>query len=522
MPITRISVQNFKGIGQKTEITLKPITLLFGANSAGKSTLLQALLYLREVLKRGDADIDVIEGGGEAIDLGGFRQLVHQHSLNNTLLVGITIALDDDGIPMSQYSEEQNAGTRILHQGIDAIKEVGVEVHVEWSDDINKVVITKYRVSADGSPILRIEQQRLDRPKLWLNEMHPAIRSVLVGEDECLPYDFEDSNLPPHMILDQVTVIPAWHQPLRGTILGEDGDPEPPDIPKIEGVVERLALGTGRLVIDVLDQIRYIGPLREYPQRKSIAQRTPSTDRWATGLAAWDWLGSQTSDFDHEKKVAEIGDWMSNTQHLDLGYTIQHKAWKELAIGSDLFEELLIAQYGDEMEASERLRRSIIPQLLNLPTMFHFLMSDLRNGAEVDPQDVGNGVTQLIPVLVGLKADGGNILAVEQPELHLHPAIQCRLADVFVRSIQDGRERLLLLETHSEHLMLRLLRRVRETAAGTNDDEKLQLKPEDLSVLYISNQDGGMKVIHLPVNDDGDFDKPWPKGFFEERAEELF
>jgi hypothetical protein len=522
MPITRISVQNFKGIGQKTEITLKPITLFFGANSAGKSTLLQALLYLREVLERGNADADVVEGGGGAIDLGGFRQLVHQHTLANTLLVGITIALDDDGLPMSQHKEEQNAGTKILHQGIDAIKEIGVEVNVEWSEDINKVVITKYRVSADGSPILRIGQERLDRPKLWLNEMHPAIRLVLVGEDEYPLYDFEDPKLPPNMILDQVTVIPDWHQPLIGTIPGEDDDQEPLDIPKIQGVAERLALGAGRLVIDVLDQIRYIGPLREYPQRKSKAQRTPSTDRWATGLAAWDWLGSQTSGLAHKKQVEEIGEWMSNSRHLDLGYTIRHKSWLELDLDSDLYVELLMAESGDEIEAAERLRRSFIPQFLGQPMMHHFLMSDLRNGAEVDPQDVGNGVTQLIPVLVGLMAEGGNILAVEQPELDLHPAVQCRLGDILIRALHDGRERLMLLETHSEHLMLRLMKRMRETSSENLGDPDLALHREDVQVIYVESFEGRTVLREMPLNSRGEWVKSWPGGFFDEDINEIF
>lgn len=49
--ITRITIENFKGIGDKVDIPIRPITLFFGANSAGKSTVLQALLYLRELLE---------------------------------------------------------------------------------------------------------------------------------------------------------------------------------------------------------------------------------------------------------------------------------------------------------------------------------------------------------------------------------------------------------------------------------------------------------------------------------------
>ena len=49
MAITSITIENFKGIGDAVTIPIRPITLLFGKNSAGKSTVLQALRYLREI-----------------------------------------------------------------------------------------------------------------------------------------------------------------------------------------------------------------------------------------------------------------------------------------------------------------------------------------------------------------------------------------------------------------------------------------------------------------------------------------
>jgi len=62
--LTKIDIENFKGIGEKQSIELAPITLLFGPNSAGKSTILQALHYLREILERQNADPDQTIAGG--------------------------------------------------------------------------------------------------------------------------------------------------------------------------------------------------------------------------------------------------------------------------------------------------------------------------------------------------------------------------------------------------------------------------------------------------------------------------
>jgi len=81
---------------------------------------------------------------------------------------------------------------------------------------------------------------------------------------------------------------------------------------------------------------------------------------------------------------------------------------------------------------------------------------------------------------------------------------------------------MVLLETHSEHLMLRLLRRIRELSEEELPPGAPTITPADLSVLYVSNTPDGVEISELPVTEDGDFSRQWPIGFFEERAEELF
>ena len=111
---------------------------------------------------------------------------------------------------------------------------------------------------------------------------------------------------------------------------------------------------------------------------------------------------------------------------------------------------------------------------------------------------------------------------IEQPELHLHPALQAELGDVFIESALGENKNTFLIETHSEHLILRLLRRIRETTAGELPTGKMPLRPDDIAVLYVKPGPEGSEVIALPVNVEGDFDEPWPDGFFPERAKELF
>lgn len=129
---------------------------------------------------------------------------------------------------------------------------------------------------------------------------------------------------------------------------------------------------------------------------------------------------------------------------------------------------------------------------------------------EVQPHDVGTGVSQLLPVVVLALDAQRSLVAIEQPELHLHPALQTELGDLFVESALR-RSNTLLIETHSEHLILRLLRRIRETT----------LRPDQVSVIYVENGEQGMKLSQLRIDESGEFIDRWPKGFFAERRREL-
>src|SRR5262245_43322663 len=90
--ITAVEIENFKGIHERTRIELKPITLLFGPTSAGKSTLLHALQLAREIFTRRNLDVDVTDGGAGFIDLGGFRNYVHGRDLTKA----VTLRFDLD------------------------------------------------------------------------------------------------------------------------------------------------------------------------------------------------------------------------------------------------------------------------------------------------------------------------------------------------------------------------------------------------------------------------------------------
>lgn len=143
-----------------------------------------------------------------------------------------------------------------------------------------------------------------------------------------------------------------------------------------------------------------------------------------------------------------------------------------------------------------------------------------QNGVKLDFINVGSGIGYVLPVLVSVVNNDGFSL-IQQPELHLHPALQAAMADVFIEG--SSTEKRVIVETHSEHLLLRLLRRIRQTSGAQPPSTELRLTPEDVSVLYFDPQlDGTTKVKRLRISEDGEFLDRWPRGFFGERDKELF
>ena len=162
---------------------------------------------------------------------------------------------------------------------------------------------------------------------------------------------------------------------------------------------------------------------------------------------------------------------------------------------------------------------------------FRVLLRDLRTNTETLLGDTGFGVSQAIPILAqgilsalsGEQVPWVRLVGVEQPEIHLHPRLQAQMADFFswTAGVDKAnpfprRKGMALgvqwvIETHSEALILRLQRRIREG----------RLRPEDVSVLFVSPSGEGSRIFELRMNAAGEFIDEWPGGFFAERIDEI-
>jgi hypothetical protein len=555
MAITQITIENFKGIGERVEVDLKPITILFGANSAGKSTLLQAMLYLRELLERRNADADRLLSSGASIDLGGFRQFVHGHDLSREVKIGVTVEVSDDGLPvipvMDYQSDLTNHEARsLMENGVPDIKTVTVEVTVGWSRQTEQPLIRKYSVSLNHECFVELIAE--SSHQAYLHHCRPSHHLLKAAFAETVnnPYDSPEiqtlnnylerkcqiANKPENMLVFQVPIasesaIPNWQQPLLPVEEGIDiraasWDDEASEAYKefawSQFILSHLTVGAGQAVLEELKKICYIGPLRAVPERNFSSLRSPREDRWADGMAAWDMLYDSLSTPAGSGLVSETSHWLS--ERLQLGYSLfTIKTYKvfESNYGLTILERLAQTAVDDDVE--ERIKLAL-DEIRSMPLKAVLTFFDENTQTEVDPCDVGVGVSQIIPVVVGSLVGDGNTIAIEQPELHLHPAVQARLGDLFLEYAVKRKEKRFILESHSEHLMLRLLRRIREAAEnGSAITNALgAIDPDHVSVYYVKSEEHKTEMIPLRISEGGDFLDRWPNGFFDERAEELF
>ena len=559
MRLSRIEIENFKGIGAAQVIDLKPITLLFGPNSAGKSTILQSLHYLREILERRNADPDQTIAGG-LIDLGGFATLVHGHDLGRTIKIKVVIdAVDGPGaerLPLNSGASLTSAefeslpirylvGENTDLKDYAVVQSVGVSLSISWSDLLAGPYVSALTVTMDGADIGTITSPAQSGQAILskFNFDHHLFRRFLDAdeppepEEELSRYPLADEildlsrqmstsndlQLQDYRVSVQTSLgaLPDLSRPM----ISDLRDPEvkkfeleskTPRVRGLNALLDELIVGPLRLVRDYLAEMTYIGPLREIPSRKYRPRLSPDEARWAQGLAAWDLLYTDTSG----KLLEEVNAWLGDEERLKTGYRLEKFEFKEVPVPSrfhQLFERGLSE---DDLGELQEIYAS-------LGARSDIALRDFEKGIIVAPSDVGVGISQMIPVIVGCLRSQQGILAIEQPELHVHPAIQVGLGDLFIQAVQTsegiaGAGRTLLVETHSEHIMLRLLRRIRETTGNERPPGVIGLSPDELSVIYVESGDAGVRFRPLRVDPEGEFIDRWPRGFFEERAEELF
>jgi hypothetical protein len=575
--LTAFRVGNFKAFGSTSqEIPLKPITLVFGPNSSGKSTLIHALLLAHEADRLGKLDVFRTEIGGDSVDLGGFRQYVHRRNAASR----VEWAAELDTSFLTGRIGELLAPAKVVRVSLT----FGIQLE-DQGEPVRgaKPRVDSYAVETDEKPLLRASRRsdgtlrldRLDYENPCFRELFRAVLLSSTTTESLQPEDFEAVGEAINDVLPQIIVqvgnffplpqlldsgqllLPLSRGQRREGLAGAVRLVLPRTIGEIVGgLTEALKLELGR--------IRYLGPLRSYPPRHLAADQYHDPNWLAGGGHAYDvvrrdgavrdavnlWLGDASKlSTSYELVVRHLVtiDALIPFFELLLNDILERRARPTSDQEEASDEEQILSQapsheesvknlltflrgpsapsisddqeYEDEIEGILSNLKKLEPTLAQLQLLE---LVDKRNNTVVTHRDVGIGISQVLPVLVNAYASRNLLLAIEQPEIHLHPALQAELADVFIESALGERKNTLLLETHSEHLILRVLRRIRETSENELPAGCHPIKPDDVAVLYVQPGPSGAELLKIEVREDGEFASPWPNGFFAERAKELF
>jgi hypothetical protein len=575
--ITGITIENFKGIRDRVKLDFRPITLLFGANSAGKSTILHALHYAREVFERHNLDADETIAGGKYIDLGGFQNLLHRtdnaqtdHPSNLKLRIDLELTTRDLEIDSSEIDrmiqETINDFQRVgstdefdvdyareladipFHTLTNAFKTAAVELEICWSDLDEVPYVLANTIYFDGDPFVQIvgnEHRRgaslrfefecvdkFDHSKVkristfhhkslkrlsdltkeqwfqlspnedWKNDNRTLLELLYESSGEMLSY------YPKQIELDDIEdALPQSGKNLffSPAMISPTGEPyhdakhafEINLSQKIFDVLSQYILEPCRLIRDQLKEFRYLGPLRDTPPRLFEPPRFPDPSRWAS-----DTLQRGTDQF-----VVDVGDWLGSTDKLNAGCRVERRTYIELDYADPMIRALISRRAFDDLDEYDGVNLS------DFPTTSRIVIVPSKGDIELRPHDVGIGISQVVPVIVTALDGSERLLAIEQPELHIHPRLQAEIADLFIESIHHNKHRF-IIETHSEHLILRLLRRIRETEVDKAPTNRT-LRTDELAIYYLKSENGSSRALEIEVDVKGEFIQPWPDDFFD-------
>ena len=295
-----------------------------------------------------------------------------------------------------------------------------------------------------------------------------------------------------------------------------------------------------------LRRLRYLGPLRSYPPRHLLHAQDYDPNWFAGGGYAWDEVRKNAELRSRVNEWLGAEDRLQTPYKLDVKNLIALEALEDTDFDSPIHAALeameedgldIEPDYDDSPEPTgaypkirdfdrekERIQENILEHIRaqDWERLQELVLIDCRTDCVVTHRDVGIGISQVLPVLVSAFGSRNCIVAIEQPEIHIHPGLQAELGDVFIQTALSGGRNTFLIETHSEHLILRILRRIREANENELPADFPIIKPSDVQVLYAKPDKKGVTLHSLAVTDDGDFEENWPDGFFTEREEDLF
>lgn len=428
--LSHLTLENFKAFKQ-LDIELGPVTVLFGPNSAGKSTIQQFILMLKQTKESADRG-QTLALDGPYVNLGTFSDVLHNHDETQPLSWCLSWSYWDD----ISVVDPDKASTKPLAKGTDISLSSKIESirHVPMAREL--------AYSLDGCTF-----------RLKPTGTHGSdFELVAEGAD-----DFRFKR----------TLGRKWKLP------GPVKSYAFPDQARTYYQNAGFLTDFEYAFENQFNYVYYLGPLRVHPRRD------------------YPWSRSRPAD---------VGEKGERTIEAILAATLNDEKRNLKYRGKLMPFQAIIAHWLHEMGLVDSFRVEEIAEGANYWVV---KLTTAEGAPEVSLTDVGFGISQVLPVIVLLYyVSEGSTVLIEQPELHLHPRAQGVLADLIL-SVAQRRNVQVIVETHSEHFLLRLQRRIAEGTA----------KADETRLYFVSTRKGSSKAELLRLNDFGEIEN-WPESFF--------
>lgn len=445
--LRELRIKNFKGWKDTGKIELAPITVLFGANSSGKSSIGQFLVMLKQTVRQSDRKTVLLLNGSQAsVDLGSVTDVFYDHNLEEPMT--FELKWDIDSKSLIEISEKKQYYNQI---------EFDAEINVSDADtQYLEVSSFNYHLCNDNDKVMTVGMRKeveKNGNRNYILDSDKTFKRINRGRGWKLTnpvkyYGFSDAALSYYKDSDFLQDL-NLHQE------------------------------------DFFSKFFYLGPMRTKSKRTySWSGANPES----VGDAGENTIAAILSAKKQEKKLK-----FKNTNYKHFEVVISESLKK-----MGLIDEYKIEKIGERQEYEVKVKIKGSDRLVGLP-------------------DVGFGVSQVLPVIVQLfYAPDNSVVFIEQPEIHLHPNAQALLADVILDAInmnENGQNRRIqiIIETHSEHLLRRLQRRIAEEKASD----------EDIKAYFAQNSKKYSKLSKLEVDKYGNI-LNWPDGFFGDMENDMY
>lgn len=496
--LKNIEIQNLRSLRSAGEVPISKITVLLGKNSVGKSTFARIFPLLRQSVE--SKKRSPILWFGDYVDFGSFEQAISRGEKNISLGFNFEINYDYERLVPFNYSIEQSSEYRIYGEKIFSVGDVKVVLTLAGGD----LVTTKRLKVSTGDISFDIS---------FKNEGNNFDSLIFNGELVSLPENIK-------VITRQGNVLPLMffaeerrHNTrtyLSRTFLYKKSSELKPAIQKaiakfgfkgVDAVAESLSKSRVKIPEEFESKIEYARSLQRDFAINNCFKLIELVDEA---------MKEYFSSVKYLKPLRATAERYYRRQ--DLSVQEIDPEGRNLPMFLDSLSTTLLRDFQDFLGSI--LKISVSAKREGGQIMVMAKGEDDSDSYNI--ADMGFGISQVLPIAAQLwmvnrsRASRASAVVIEQPELHLHPEYQARLADVFAASVSQGRNRnpvSLVIETHSQHIVNRLGELV----------ESKKLAPEDISILLFEPSDDRKKSVKISV---ADFDSEgvlqnWPFGFFE-------